>query len=444
MGKYFGTDGIRGKVGDANMSPDFIVRLGRAAGKVLAADGNGKVLIGKDTRISGYMFESALEAGLIAAGVDTRLLGPIPTPAIAYLTHALRADAGIVVSASHNPYHDNGIKFLGADGGKLPDALEAAIEAELEQDFNTVACEKLGNAKRINDASGRYIEFCKSTFPNHLDLRGLTVVVDSANGAGYVTAPRVFRELGARVISIHDAPDGFNINHNCGATAPQALQRAVLAYNADVGIALDGDGDRLMMVDANGNLLDGDEIIYLIARAQQQNGTLQGGVVGTVMSNLGLEQALGKLGIEFIRAQVGDRHILKALKQNHWHLGAEPSGHILCLHLSPSGDAIIAALQVLAQMRSCQQPLAQLRGAISKLPQIMINVPKNRAIDAGLQQQIDALAQNTQASLQNRGRVLLRPSGTEPLIRVMLEGDNAELIERLCRELATQVSALIS
>ena len=441
--KYFGTDGIRGKVGSPTMSPDFVLKLGWAAGRVLANSGTRKVLIGKDTRISGYMFESALEAGLTAAGVKTRMLGPIPTPAIAYLTQTLRASAGIVVSASHNPYYDNGIKFLGPDGGKLPDELEEAIEAELEKVMVTVDSAELGKARRIVDAPGRYIEFCKGTFPSCLNLAGMKLVVDCANGAAYTTAPRVFAELGADVITIGDKPDGLNINQGCGATAPQALAVAVLEHQADAGIALDGDGDRIMMVDELGRIIDGDEIIYLIAKDLKARNVLQGGVVGTVMSNLGMELALKELDIPFIRAGVGDRHVMRLLKENDWQVGGEPSGHVICLHASPSGDGIIAALQVLACMAQDQQKLSVLASGVQKLPQLMINVPLKERVDIDANGEIqDAVAQ-TEAELGDNGRVLLRPSGTEPLVRVMIEGKNAEQVKSACESLAGAVKDIL-
>lgn len=438
--KYFGTDGIRGRVGSEIMSPDFVLKLGWAAGKVLASTGTRKVLIGKDTRISGYMFEAVLEAGLIAAGANARMLGPIPTPAIAYLTQTLRANAGIVISASHNPFHDNGIKFLGPNGSKLSDELEAKIEAELDKEFTTNSSDKLGKAKRIVDAAGRYIEFCKSTFPNEQELTGLKLVVDSANGAGYITAPRVFRELGAEVINIGNQPDGFNINQNCGATHPQTLAKAVLEHNADAGIALDGDGDRIIMVDEKGRILDGDEIIYLIARKQKQAGVLKGGVVGTVMSNLGLELALKELGVPFKRAQVGDRHVMSLLKENNWEIGAEPSGHVICLHATPSGDAIIAALQVLSAMVKEGEPLSFISSNVSKLPQVMINVPTDGGkVDVDSHAGIQSAIKTVETELGDDGRVLLRPSGTEPLIRVMVEGKSAQQVKTVCENLAIEV-----
>lgn len=441
--KYFGTDGIRGRVGAPQMSPDFVLKLGWAAGRVLACSGSGKVLIGKDTRISGYMFESALEAGLTAAGVNARMLGPIPTPAIAYLTHTLRANAGIVVSASHNPYYDNGIKFLGPDGGKLSDELEHAIEAEMEKALVTVDSDKLGKAKRIADAGGRYIEFCKATFPTELSLVGLKLVVDCANGATYTTAPNVFAELGAEVITIGSSPDGLNINSECGATAPAALAEAVKAHGADAGIALDGDGDRIIMVDENGRVIDGDEILYLIATDLQSRQQLVGGVVGTVMSNLGLEMALKRAEIPFRRAAVGDRHVMQVLKEEGWQLGGEPSGHVICLHASPAGDGIIAALQVLACMVARQQKLSAICQSIEKLPQVMINVPLQQRINIAENAAIQGAVTAAEAELGDEGRVLLRPSGTEPLVRVMVEGVDGSKVSAVCESLAEAVRAAL-
>ncbi|MGM0562837.1 MAG: phosphoglucosamine mutase [Pseudomonadota bacterium] len=437
--KYFGTDGIRGRVGTPQMSADFVLKLGWAAGRVLASDNGSQVLIGKDTRISGYMFESALEAGLSAAGVDTRMLGPLPTPAIAYLTQTLRCQAGIVVSASHNPYYDNGIKFLGPDGGKLPDELEEAIEAELEKELTTVESAALGKVRRVTDASGRYIEFCKSTFPGRASLKGLKLVVDCAHGASYLTAPSVFSELGAEVVAIGVEPDGVNINLDCGATAPEALSRAVVEHGADAGIALDGDGDRVIMVDADGRILDGDDIIYLIAMHRHKLGALEGGVVGTLMSNLGLELALKEQGVPFARARVGDRFVMQRLRREAWQLGAEPSGHVICLHASPSGDGIVAALQVLAAMVESGDSLSQLGSGLQKLPQTMINVPTPGRVDIDDYASIQDAVSQTELALGETGRVLLRPSGTEPLVRVMLEGRDARQIETLCESLAGAV-----
>jgi phosphoglucosamine mutase len=374
MRKYFGTDGVRGKVGVYPITPDFALKLGYAAGKVLARTGTRKVIIGKDTRISGYMFESALEAGFAAAGINSVLTGPLPTPAIAYLTRTFRAEAGVVISASHNPYDDNGIKFFSHTGEKLPDEVELEIEAELEKDIECVSSEKLGKASRMNDAVGRYVEFCKSTFPNHLSLDGLKIVVDCANGAAYQIAPSVFRELGAEVIVIGNQPDGININKECGATAPELLSNTVLSEAADVGLALDGDADRTIMVDHTGQVVDGDELLYVLAKQKQKDGTLLGGVVGTLMSNLGLEQALGVLGIPFIRAKVGDRYVMEQLLQNNWNLGGESSGLIICRDKVTTGDGIVAALQVLAVMVNENMELSYLCNGMQMLPQTLINV----------------------------------------------------------------------
>jgi phosphoglucosamine mutase len=445
--QYFGTDGIRGRVGAVPMTPDFALKLGWAAGRVLARSPGARVLIGKDTRRSGYMFESALEAGFSAAGVETDLLGPIPTPAVAYLTRALRCQAGAVISASHNPHHDNGVKFFGADGGKLSDAIEAEIEALLDQPVHCVAPELLGRARRIDDAQGRYIEFCKSSFPLSQTLNGLKVVLDCANGAAYKTAPAVLRELGGEVIVIGDKPDGLNINRDCGSTHLEALKAAVLAERADIGIALDGDADRCLMVTAEGREIDGDEILYIIARQRLAAGTLSGPVVGTQMSNLGLEQALRKLGLDFQRAAVGDRYVMEILKAKGGMLGGETSGHTICLDRTSTGDGTVTALQVLSAMVESGQSLAQLAAGMRKLPQVLINVrihgaakpllahPGVRASVAAVQQQLAA-----------RGRVLLRASGTEPLIRVMVEVDDAAQAQRSAETIAEAVrqSALLA
>ncbi len=446
--KYFGTDGVRGKVGEAPITPDFVMRLGYAAGKVLcgldlhlARGEHPAVLIGKDTRISGYMLESALQAGLSAAGVDVLLTGPMPTPAVAYLTRALRAQAGIVISASHNPFEDNGIKFFSADGTKLPDAIEKQIEAELDRPMTVLASAQLGRARRINDAAGRYIEFCKSTFPNALDLRGLKIVVDCANGATYHIAPHVFHELGAEVIGIGIAPDGLNINDACGSTHPQALRQAVLDHAADFGIAFDGDGDRVLMVDGKGNLLDGDQLLYIIAAHRQRNRLLGGGVVGTQMSNLGFEHALGRLGIPLLRAKVGDRYVLELMNSNGWQLGGENSGHIICLDKHTSGDGIIAALQVLVAMRESGLALHELLGDLMLYPQVLVNVQVAGRIDLDGNNQIQDAVKAAEAALTGNGRVLLRPSGTEPKVRVMVEGEDRELVERLAGTVAEVVRA---
>jgi phosphoglucosamine mutase len=438
--KYFGTDGIRGRVGEPPVTADFMLRLGRAAGQVLAGGDSRAVVIGKDTRISGYMFESALEAGLAAAGANVALLGPMPTPAIAYLTRTLHTCAGIVISASHNPFYDNGIKFFSAVGEKLPDEVELAIEAELEKPFSTVASEKMGKATRIEDAAGRYIEFCKGTIPFEISLRGLKIVVDCANGATYRVAPAVFEELGAEVISVGVKPNGLNINENCGSTFPENVRLAVLRHGADVGIALDGDGDRVIMVDAGGNIVNGDELLYTLAAARQDKGTLQGGVIGTVMSNFGLELALKKRGIPFMRTPVGDRHVHKALVSQGWTLGGEASGHLLCLDRTSTGDGIVSALQVLEVMVDKGEGLAELTRDIQKLPQIMINVPITGTV-ANLEdsQVINAAVKSVQDQLGESGRVILRPSGTEPIIRVTLEGVDENRVNQLASELADVV-----
>lgn len=439
--KYFGTDGIRGHVGEGNITPGFVLKLGWAAGRVLANRGrDSKVLIGKDTRISGYMFEAALEAGLAAAGVNIRLLGPMPTPGIAYLTRTLHAQAGIVISASHNPHQDNGIKFFSGQGTKLPDEVELAIERELECEMVTVASEHLGKADRVTDAAGRYIEFCKSTIPAVMNFQGLKVVVDCAHGATYHIAPHVFDELGAKVSTIGAEPNGLNINDGVGSTQPQRLRETVLAQGADIGIALDGDGDRLIMVDERGELVDGDQILYVIARSRQQNGGLQGAVVGTVMSNLGLEHALGAAGIAFERTKVGDRHILERLQEKHWVLGGEPSGHIICLDRTTTGDGIVAALQVLAEMHKTGKTLRELCAPVEKYPQQLVNVRVSGQRDIMASAQLSQAVREAENELRNEGRVLLRPSGTEPLIRVMVEGRDQHQVLRLADQLAAVVS----
>ena len=443
--QYFGTDGIRGKVGEYPITPDFVMRLGYAAGRVfvglpsnLAKGAHPTVLIGKDSRISGYMLEAALEAGLTAAGVNTLLTGPMPTPAIAYLTRALRAQAGIVISASHNPYDDNGIKFFSSEGEKLGDEIEYAIEGELDKPMQVMDSAKLGKAKRIDDAAGRYIEFCKSTFPNNMDLRGLKMVLDCAHGATYHVAPPVFHELGAEVIAIGNQPNGLNINLNVGSTHPQALQKAVVEYQADLGIAFDGDGDRVLMVDANGRLLDGDQLLYIIALGLYAKGKLKGGVAGTLMTNLALEHALQKHQIPFARANVGDRYVLELLKEKNWQLGGENSGHILTLDKHSSGDAIIAALQVLYALKQSGQTLAQMGQALPLYPQVLINVTTQQKLD--LQQaEIQTAVKQAEAKLKEAGRVLLRASGTEPKIRVMVEGQDASLVQQLAQDIADVV-----
>ncbi|MFA5082064.1 MAG: phosphoglucosamine mutase [Hydrogenophilaceae bacterium] len=444
--KYFGTDGVRGKVGEAPITPDFVMRLGYAAGKVLVATEHEAlhgerpcVLIGKDTRVSGYMLESALEAGFTAAGVDVRLTGPIPTPGIAYLTRALRLQAGVVISASHNPYDDNGIKFFSASGSKLPDAIELAIEAALDQPMLTAPSRGLGKVKRLDDAAGRYIEFCKSTFPHDMDLRGLRVVVDCANGAGYHIAPPVFHELGADVIAIGNEPDGFNINHACGATHPETLVKAVRKHRADVGIALDGDGDRLIMVDDHGEIADGDRLMYAIARHRHENGLLKGGVVGTLMTNLGTETALRALGCDFRRAQVGDRYVLEMLNEHGWQLGGETSGHILCLDRHSTGDGIVSALQVLAALRSSGRKLADTIRDCPVFPQVLINVRLAKRFKLDGQPGITSAVEAVENELGDSGRVVLRASGTEPLIRVMVEGRDEAQVNRCAERIAEAV-----
>ncbi|MEO1926492.1 MAG: phosphoglucosamine mutase, partial [Gammaproteobacteria bacterium] len=434
--KYFGTDGIRGIVGEGVITPDFIMKLGWAAGRVLAKKGNGPVLVGKDTRISGYMFESALEAGLSAAGVDIRLLGPMPTPGIAYLTKSTRAQAGIVISASHNPFYDNGIKFFAGDGTKLPDQVEHEIEYELNLPMETVHSRHLGRARRITDAPRRYIEFCKSKVED-VDFNGLRIVVDCANGATYHIAPKVFEELGAEVISHAATPDGLNINDECGATSPEALQKLVKESRADLGIALDGDGDRLIMIDHEGNLLDGDDILYVIAQLQKDK--LNGAVVGTVMSNLGLEHAIKDLDLNFFRAAVGDRYVMDLLRKEKLILGGETSGHIINLDLATTGDGIIAALQVLEEMVISGKKLSELVGDITKFPQIMKNVKLSKKIDIASNDDINNAVKDVEQTLGDSGRVVLRPSGTEPLVRVMVEGEQQQQVEMLVDQLVTKV-----
>lgn len=444
--KYFGTDGVRGRVGEEPITPDFAMRLGYAAGKVLVAAEHASlhgehpaVLIGKDTRISGYMLESALQAGLTAAGVDVRLTGPMPTPGVAYLTRALRLQAGVVISASHNPFEDNGIKFFSAAGTKLPDAVELAIEAALDTPMKTASSKQLGRVKRVDGAAGRYIEFCKSTFPNDMDLRGMRIVVDCANGAGYHIAPPVFHELGADVIAIGNEPNGFNINKDCGATHPESLARAVRQHRADVGVALDGDGDRLMMVDAAGTIMDGDKLIYAIARHRKESGDLGGGVVGTLMTNLGAELALKALGCDFKRAKVGDRYVLELLKEQGWLVGGETSGHILCLDKHTTGDGIVSALQVLAALKRSGQSLADYTRDCAIYPQILINVRVAKGFKLDGQPEISQAVSDVEAELGANGRVVLRPSGTEPLVRVMVEGRDEAQVRRNAEHIAAAV-----
>ncbi len=444
--KYFGTDGVRGRVGEEPITPDFAMRLGYAAGKVLVAAEHDSlhgehpaVLIGKDTRISGYMLESALQAGLTAAGVDVRLTGPMPTPGVAYLTRALRLQAGVVISASHNPFEDNGIKFFSATGTKLPDEVELAIEAALDRPMKTAASKELGRVKRVDDAAGRYIEFCKSTFPNDLDLRGMRIVVDCANGAGYHIAPHVFHELGADVVAIGNEPNGLNINKECGATHTEALSRAVRKHRADVGVALDGDGDRLMMIDATGQVMDGDKLIYAIARYRKETGHLSGGVVGTLMTNLGAELALKALGCDFKRAKVGDRYVLELLQKNGWLLGGESSGHILCLDKHTTGDGIVSALQVLAALRGTGCSLADYTRDCPVYPQILLNVRVAKGFKLDGQESVTRAVTDVETELGETGRVVLRPSGTEPLIRVMVEGQDEIQVRRTAEHIAAAV-----
>ncbi len=437
--RYFGTDGIRGLVGQYPITPQFVMKLGYAAGRVLAAQGTKKVLIGKDTRISGYMLESALEAGFSAAGIDIGLLGPMPTPGIAYLTKTFRAEAGIVISASHNPFYDNGIKFFSQDGQKLPDDIELAIEAELDKDMGCVESAHLGKANRIADAAGRYIEFCKSNFPSQYSLKGMKIVVDCANGATYHIAPNVFRELGAEVVEIGTAPNGTNINHECGATSMAAISAAVVEHQADLGIALDGDGDRLMMVDHTGYVIDGDESVYVIACNDLQSGNVDGGVVGTLMSNMGLELALADMGVPFARSKVGDRYVMEMLKQKGWQLGAENSGHVINLNHTSTGDGIIAALNVLTAICNTGKSLFELRQGMTKLPQVLVNVRFSGDSDPLVNDDVVAAVDKVNAILTGRGRVLLRKSGTEPLIRVMVEGPEHDEVTALANNIADAV-----
>lgn len=439
MRKYFGTDGIRGRVGQPPITPDFLLRVGWAAGRVFASGGQRKVLIGKDTRISGYMVESVLEAGLSAAGVDVHLLGPMPTPAIAYLTRTFRADAGIVISGSHNPYYDNGIKFFDSEGNKLPDDMELAIEAELATELETVESERLGKAYRVDDAPGRYIEYCKASTGNGFQLHGLNIVLDCAHGATYHVAPGVFRELGAEVVVTGAEPDGFNINADCGATHPETLAAEVLRAGGDVGIAFDGDGDRVIMVDDRGEVVDGDQLLYVMAVHRRSNDTLGGGVVGTDMSNLGLERALAKLGIPFVRSRVGDRYVLEELIRRDWMLGGESSGHIICRDVSTTGDGIVSALQVLAAMATSGESLAALTRGMHKLPQTMVNVSVAKPGKVTEVREVLQAVADAEANLGDRGRILLRPSGTEPVVRVMVEGENAAEVSSVADELADVV-----
>jgi phosphoglucosamine mutase len=442
--KYFGTDGVRGRVGEAPITPDFVMKLGYAAGKVLtqteAEGAKPVVLIGKDTRISGYMLEAALEAGFAAAGVDVMLAGPVPTPAIAYLTRALRLSAGVVISASHNPFDDNGIKFFSASGNKLPDSVEAAIEAALEAPMTCVPSERLGKAKRLFDAQGRYIEFCKSTFPNELDLRGLKIVVDCAHGAAYNIAPDVFHELGAEVVSIGNKPDGFNINAGVGATSPRVLSLAVTEHNADLGIALDGDADRLLMVDATGRTYNGDELLYVMVKDRMRTSKVDG-VVGTLMTNMALEVAFGEMDIEFARAKVGDRYVLEVLQERGWLLGGEGSGHLLVLDKHTTGDGIVSALQVLTALKRSGKTLAEATADIVLFPQCLINVRVAAGFDWQKNRAVCAEKEAVEAELGDKGRVLIRASGTEPLLRVMVEAEDVNKADSMARRIADKLAA---
>lgn len=440
--RWFGTDGIRGRVGREPMTAEFVLRLGWAAGRVLGAEvGQREVLIGKDTRISGYLYESALEAGLAAAGMDTLLVGPMPTPAIAYLTRTFRQAAGIVISASHNPHHDNGIKFFGGNGMKLPDEIEARIEAEMDKPMEMVDPAELGRAKRVEDARGRYIEFCKGTVPFGLSLNGLRLVVDSANGAAYSVAPRVFRELGAEVVAIGAEPDGININDDCGATATDTLADVVVTEEADLGIALDGDGDRVIMIDRHGHRVDGDVLLLILSLARHANGSLGGGVVGTLMSNLGLEKALESHGIPFVRSAVGDRYVLEQLQDKGWKLGGESSGHIVCLDRTTTGDGIVSALQVLACMVDTGRSLDDLAAQMSRYPQLLLNVEVAERVDPNGDADVCAAVAAVERELGDGGRVLLRASGTEPLVRIMVEGPDEEIIRAHAERIADSVRA---
>ena len=441
--KYFGTDGIRGTVGRSPITPDFMLKLGWSAGRVFANEGNGrnKIVIGKDTRISGYMFEAALEAGVTAAGVDIILTGPMPTPAIAYLTQTLRAQAGIVISASHNSFEDNGIKFFSSEGTKLPDTVELAIEKQLDKKLSTVSSQSIGKASRVSDAAGRYIEFCKSTVGPSLKLNGLNIVVDCAHGSTYHIAPAVFEELGAKVKAIGVSPDGLNINETSGSTSPEVLAATVKSEGADLGIAFDGDGDRVIMVDHLGDIVDGDEILYVIACDRQRQNIGFGGVVGTVMSNLGLERGLDLLDIPFVRATVGDRHVMQKLLKKGWKLGGESSGHIICLDITSTGDGIVSALQALAAVVNCNKPLSDLKNKMSKLPQSMVNVKvTNGDFDAVSNDNVRSAVSDVESRLGKNGRVLLRHSGTESVLRVMVEGEDPEIVKNLSKELSELVA----
>ena len=446
--QFFGTDGIRGVVGQDPITPDFFIRLGFAIGSILVKNNTDKkmkhpsVVIGKDTRVSGYMLESALEAGFIAAGVDVYLTGPMPTPAIAYLTKALRSQAGIVISASHNPFPDNGIKIFSEAGEKLPGAFETEVELALNQSIKTVLPHELGKAKRVDDAEGRYVEFCKSTFPEKLNLRGLKIVLDCAHGATYRVAPKIFSELGAEVITIGNEPDGFNINLDVGSTNPKTIKEATLKHKADLGIAFDGDGDRVVMIDHLGHVVDGDQLVLVIARALQQKNQLKGGVVGTLMTNMAIEKALDDLGIEFVRTHVGDRYVLETLREKGWSIGGENSGHILTLDQHSTGDAIIASLQVLKSLRLLNQSLHDATKDSPLYPQVLINVETNKKIDLENNKSIQDAIKNVESKLNDKGRVLLRPSGTEPKIRVMVEGEDLEAVKNHAKFIADKVKEI--
>lgn len=445
--RFFGTDGIRGTVGEFPITPDFMLKLGWAAGRVFTRefnrDGQCQVIIGKDTRVSGYMFESALEAGLVAAGVNVKLLGPMPTPAVAMMTRTQSADAGIVISASHNPFYDNGIKFFCSDGAKLPDEIELAIEAEMDKPLTTAHSRDLGKAVRVEDAAGRYTEFCKSTVYEGFNLRGLRIAVDCAHGATYQIAPSVFRELGADLVTMGVNPDGFNINRGVGSTDLAALSQLVVQEKADIGIAFDGDGDRVLMVDGQGGLIDGDELVYIIATHRLCSGLADAGVVGTQMSNLGLERALEAAGLQFVRSKVGDRYVKELMEEKGWMLGGESSGHIICADVTTTGDGIVAALQVLMALKDADGDLAALRAGITLYPQVMINVPLAGDVNMADFPEIDAAVAAVEQRLGERGRVLLRPSGTEPKVRVMIEGEDRAVVEKECADLADRVAQIL-
>ncbi len=438
--KYFGTDGIRGRTGVPPITAEFALKLGWAVGQILAQDGHGTVVIGKDTRISGYMLSAALEAGFIASGLDVYLLGPMPTPAVSYLTRSVGAQVGVVVSASHNPYYDNGIKFFSAEGKKLPDAIESKIENLLTSPMTTVESHHIGRAKFMDDAAGRYIEFCKSTFLKPYDLKGIKIVIDCANGATYHIAPHVFTELGADVIVIHHQPDGFNINENCGSTHPASLQKEVLAHQAEIGIAFDGDGDRVILVDHKGEVVDGDEILFVIARSYHERGILNGGVVGTQMSNLGLEKVFKDLHIPFIRTHVGDRYVMDALVQTGWQLGGEGSGHIICLDKATTGDGIVCALQVLSAICQSGKTLHDLKKGMTKCAQVLVNVPVKNGAQVVKDARVLTKVEELEKSLQDKVRILLRSSGTEPVVRVMVEGEDKELVDETAQKIAQEVA----